>query len=104
VDSAYEPGNRRDDPERDQFRGRGTAYITWWNEDEWRGYWDLSPHGDDGGRFLEDSGLHDTAASAIAWARKRTRRVVVTPRGKEPAWAGEGSPPEGLDVFEDDGS
>jgi hypothetical protein len=99
-------GNPPDDPERQGFRGKGTAYITWWDDpvdgSVWRGYWDLAP--DDpggGGRFLEDSGFQQTAALAIAWAKQRTSRVVVTPRDSGPQWAGDGPTPGGLERFVD---
>jgi hypothetical protein len=50
--------------------------------------------------YLEDAGFHATVAPAIAWAKERTARIVVTlDAGGPPHWAGDGPPPAGLPVF-----
>ena len=63
-------------------------------ERAWCGYWDASP---EGRGFLEDAGRHPSLASALAWARARSPRVLVRYEGaSDYLWAGEGAPPAGI--------
>jgi hypothetical protein len=84
---------------------RGTVFLV--EEDAgdgsgqraWCGYWDASP---EGRGLLEDAGRHHGLASALAWARARSARVLVRYEGAgDYLWAGEGAPPAGVLPLQD---
>jgi hypothetical protein len=80
------------------FRGKGTVYLAW-DEDRktYWGYWELEPDGNP--TPLERCPDSASEAEVLAWARARTRRVVIRPR-TDPAtsyyWNTEENPPANL--------
>jgi hypothetical protein len=69
-------------PNPDRYRGSGTVYLGFETDRDggtvWAGYWDAAPEStDEGITWIQDAGRHPSAASAVAWARERTSRVVI---------------------------
>lgn len=82
----------------DDYRGTGTAYLTyccdaWGRVTHWGGYWGApdAPRG-----WVQDAGEHATADAAVAWARERTDRVVLHLLDGRRYWAGMAPPPPEL--------
>ena len=88
-----------------KWRGRGTVFVhpdLSGGAQVWTGYWERSagsPQESDADKgILEEGPILPTAAGVVAWGRVRTSRVVVVDADGALSWAGEGEPPDGIDV------
>jgi cytidine deaminase len=88
-----------------KWRGRGTVFVhpdLAGGAQVWTGYWERSggssKAADAQKGVLEEGPNFPTAEEAVAWGRVRTPRIVVVDAEGALSWAGEGDPPEGVDV------
>jgi len=88
---------------RKQWLGTGLVWLAAEFDDEgnhigYSGYWES---GHDTPVLIEDSGFHQTAESAVAWARERSPQVLIRPPGHlTHLWAGAGEPWPGREVWD----
>ncbi|SEM82228.1 hypothetical protein [Streptacidiphilus jiangxiensis] len=85
--------------------GTGTVYLQWVEAPDeqpqgYYGYWEATaldtpevPSGN-----LEESPVHPEAVDAVAWARKRTGRVVIQVQDGRILWAGTNPMPDDPDL------
>ena len=92
-------------PQLAKWRGRGTVFVhpdLAGGEQVWTAYWERSAGSSDAGDrekgVLEEGPNFQATALAVTWGRARTPRVVVVDADGALSWAGEGAPPEGIDV------
>ncbi|GLY95585.1 cytidine deaminase [Actinoplanes sp. NBRC 103695] len=95
-----------------KWRGRGTVFVhpdLAGGEQVWTAYWERSAGSSDAGDaekgVLEEGPTFPVTAAAVEWGRVRTPRIVVVDASGGLSWAGDGPPPEGIDIrWEEDPS
>ena len=95
-----------------KWRGRGTVFVhpdLAGGEQVWTAYWERSAGSSDAGDaekgVLEEGPIFPVTAAAVEWGRVRTPRIVVVDASGGLSWAGDGPPPEGIDIrWEEDPS
>jgi cytidine deaminase len=84
------------------WHGRGTVFVhpdSAGGQRVWTAYWERStgfaedPANDDERGILEEAPAWPDVATAVAWGRDRTHRVVVVDADGALSWAGKGDPP-----------
>jgi cytidine deaminase len=89
------------------WQGRGTVFVhpdVAGGQRVWTAYWERStgfaddPAKDDDRGILEEAPAWPELATAVAWGRLRTHRVVVVDADGGLSWAGAGEPPAEVGV------
>jgi cytidine deaminase len=79
-----------------EFVGHGTVFVhrdVVDGQPVWTGYWERASHADEASGILQEAPTWGDPASAVAWGRARTSRVVVVEADGTVSWAGVGDPP-----------
>jgi cytidine deaminase len=79
-----------------EFVGHGAVFVhrdVAGGQPVWTGYWERASHADEASGILQEAPTWTDAASAVAWGRARTSRVVVVEADGTLSWAGVGDPP-----------
>ncbi len=79
-----------------EYVGHGAVFVhrdVAGGQPVWTGYWERAAHADEPSGILQEAPTWPDAASAVAWGRARTSRVVVVEADGTLSWAGVGDPP-----------
>jgi cytidine deaminase len=79
-----------------EYVGHGAVFVhrdVAGGQPVWTGYWERAAHADEASGILQEAPTWPDAASAVAWGRARTSRVVVVEADGTLSWAGVGDPP-----------
>ncbi|MGC9668000.1 cytidine deaminase [Planosporangium sp. 12N6] len=79
-----------------EYVGHGAVFVhrdVAGGQPVWTAYWERAAHADEASGILQEAPTWPDAASAVAWGRTRTSRVVVVEADGTLSWAGVGVPP-----------
>jgi cytidine deaminase len=79
-----------------EYVGHGAVFVhrdVAGGQPVWTAYWERAAHADEPSGILQEAPTWTDAASAVAWGRARTSRVIVVEADGTVSWAGVGNPP-----------
>jgi cytidine deaminase len=79
-----------------EFVGHGAVFVhrdVAGGQPVWTAYWERAAHADEPSGILQEAPTWADAATAVAWGRARTSRVIVVEADGMMSWAGVGAPP-----------